>query len=212
MSNLIKIEKEIVGWRIGGQTQRDSSAITDCHAPKRPLELECDIHKATVRGEGWVLLVGLLNGRPYEVMGGLSEYIDIPAKYSTGILHKRPRKSVNSRYDLSFGEGEDMIMVKNIVKIFDNPNYGTLTRMISMGLRHGVPVNYIVEQLQRDEHSDMFSFSRVIARVLKKYILDGTTASISAGGKCSCGPDDTPNFVYQSGCLTCLSCGHSKCG
>ena len=48
-------------------------------APKRPLELPCNIHRATIQGEKWVIMVGLMDGKPYEVMGGLSNLIEIPS-------------------------------------------------------------------------------------------------------------------------------------
>ena len=214
MDNVIEIDSEIVGWRVlKGDEDRsgEGSSISYSHAPKRPLELQCEIHKASIRGELWTILVGLLNGRPYEVIGGLSVYIDIPNKYKDGILTKRPRKTVNARYDLKFGENGDEVMLKDVVAIFDNPTYGSLTRMISMSLRHGVPVQYIVEQLQKDKHSDMFLLSRVIARVLKKYIEDGTRASNGAI-RCNCETADSSSFVYQGGCVMCTSCGYSACG
>jgi ribonucleoside-diphosphate reductase alpha chain len=208
-SDVIEINKKIVSWRIGDD-QRGSS-ITTTHSPKRPLALPCEIHKANIKGENWTILIGLLDGVPYEVMGGLSVYIDIPAKYSDGILIKNPRKTVNARYDLKFGENGGEVLIKDIVSIFDNPNYGSLTRMISMSMRHGVPVNYIVEQLQKDKHSDMFSFSKVVARVLKKYVKDGTRANRSLFA-CNCDGGSDSNLVYQSGCVSCTSCGLSACG
>ena len=66
----------------------------------------------------------------------------------------------------------------------------------------------MVEQLQKDKEADMFSFSRVIARVLKNYIEDGTAASDKVCEEC--GAEGT--LIYQEGCVTCLSCGHGKCG
>ena len=45
-----------------------------------------------------------------------------------------------------------------------------------------------------------------VARALKRYVPDGTESD----QKClSCGSN---NVVYQEGCLTCTSCGSSKCG
>ena len=45
-----------------------------------------------------------------------------------------------------------------------------------------------------------------VERALKQYITDGTRSK----GKCpSCGQE---TMAYQNGCLTCMSCGYSKCG
>ena len=59
-------------------------------APKRPIELPCNIHHTTIQGEKWVVMVGLMDGRPYEVMGGLAQYIEIPRDKVQGSLIKHP--------------------------------------------------------------------------------------------------------------------------
>jgi len=176
-------------------------------APKRPKDLPCEIHHTTIAGEKWVILVGLWDGKPYELMGGQANLIEIPRKYRSGTLIKHPRKTKNSVYDLKFGEGEGEIIVKDIVKVFDNPNNSVFTRMISLSLRHGAKINYVVEQLQKDRESDMFSFSRCIARILKNYIKDGERASEKTCP--SCGAE---GLIYVEGCATCTSCGYAKCG
>ena len=148
-----------------------------------------------------------MDGKPYEVMGGLQKYIEIPRKYKKGIIIKHPYKTRNSRYDLHIGKNGDSFVIKDIVSVFDNPNHAGYTRTISLALRHGAPIQYIVEQLQKDTEMDMFSFSKVIARVLKTYITDGTRASAGILEGCC----DSPNVVYQEGCATCTTCGSSKC-
>ena len=177
-------------------------------APARPSELKCSIHHASIQGEAWTILVGLLDGRPYEVMGGLQKYIEIPRKYKKGTIIKHPYKTKNSRYDLVIGKNGDTFTIKDIVAVFDNPNHAGFTRTISLALRHGAPIQYIVEQLQKDTEMDMFSFSKVIARVLKNYISDGTVPGRSVCE--NCGAEDT--LVYQEGCVTCTACGMGKCG
>ena len=52
--------------------KEEDSGFPQHMAPKRPIELECNIHHATIQGEKWVIMVGLMDGKPYEVMGGLS--------------------------------------------------------------------------------------------------------------------------------------------
>ena len=177
-------------------------------APKRPIELPCDIKKAKIQGEQWTIFVGLINGKPYEVFGGLSKYVDIPNKYKMGKIAKNGKVDDITTYNLIIGDGDDQMVIKNIANVFENGNFGAWTRTISLALRHGTPVQYVVEQLQKDTHSDITSFSKVIARVLKNYIVDGTKST--AQRKCpSCNKENS--FAYQEKCLTCTNCGWSKC-
>ena len=176
-------------------------------ASKRPSELPCSIHHTTIQGEKWIILVGMLDDKPYEVMGGLSNLIEIPTKHTEGILVKHPRKTKNSVYDLRVGKNGDTIVVKDLVKVFDNPNYAAFTRLISLSLRHGANIQYVVEQMQKDRDSDMFSFAKCVARVLKNYIIDGSEGSDKICTEC--GAD---GLVYIEGCLTCRDCGYAKCG
>ncbi len=178
-------------------------------APKRPLELPCDIKKSKIQGEGWTIFVGLLNGKPYEVFGGLSKYIDIPNKYREGKIVKNGKNSDGiTAYNLVVGEGDDQMIIRDIANVFENKNYGALTRTISLAIRHGAPIQFIVEQLSKDKFSDMTSFSKVISRVLKKYIKDGT----SSGEKVCSSCNSSGTLVYYEGCVMCTSCGVSKCG
>lgn len=195
------------------KSQKDSinerpSNINAAMAPKRPNSLPCDIKKVKISGEPWTLFVGLLNDKPYEIFGGLSKYVDIPNKNKSGQISKNGKINGISTYNLIIGEGEDQMIIKDIANVFDNPNFGAFTRTISLALRHGTPVQYVVEQLQKDKYSDMASFSKVIGRVLKAYILDGTK---SASDK-SCPACNAENsIIYQEGCLSCTSCAYSKC-
>jgi len=181
--------------------------VADSH--KRPKELPCDIHRVTVKGETYVVLIGLLEGRPYEVFCGLSEHIEIPKKAKTGVIAKNGKKDGVATYNLRIPLADDELLIKDIVAVFENKVHGAFTRMLSLSLRHGIPLQFLVEQLQKDKHSDMQSFSRVISRVIKSYIEDGTKAT---GEKTcwSCGQDNS--LVYQEGCVKCTACGASKCG
>lgn len=178
-------------------------------APKRPVELICDIKKVKVQGEAWTMFVGLLNGKPYEVFGGLSKYVDIPNKYKIGKIVKNGKVNGITTYNLAVDENDDQMLIKDIANVFENGNFGAFTRTISLALRHGAPVQYVVEQLSKDKHSDLTSFSKVMARVLKLYIVDGTKSS--AEKTCpSCSAENS--LIYQEGCLSCKNCQYSKCG
>ena len=192
-----------------GVTEVQPPTIIETHAPKRPKELECDIARVTVKGESYLVLVGLFNGLPYEVFAGAAAYVEVPKKAKKGILIKNGKKDGIVTYNLQIPVGsDDCILFKDIVNLFDNPVYGSFTRTISLALRHGIPVQYLVEQLRKDKHSDITSFSSVIARVLSKgYIPDGTR--VTQDKTCSsCG---STNLQYQQGCSLCIDCGSSKC-
>jgi len=189
------------------EKKEEEITFAERHAPKRPEVLDCDIHHTSVKGQKWIVLVGLLNGKPYEVIGGEAQQIEIPKKHKKGLLLKRGFKTQNSKYDLTIGEGDDALTVKDVVSVFDNPNHAGYTRVISTSLRHGVPVQFLVEQMQKDKEADLFSFSKVVARCLKNYIVDGTSASDKDCN--SCGAEGS--LIYQEGCVTCASCGNSKC-
>lgn len=190
--------------------------IVETHAPRRPKELECDLQRVSIKGEQYLVLVGLLNGRPYEVFAGLSEHVEVPRKVKKGVLIKNGKKDGVATYNLRIPVGEDdNLLIKDVVAMFDNPEHGVMTRILSTLLRHGVPMQYVVEQLKKDKHSDLQSFSGVIARVLKGYIQDGTKATVEKTCP-SCGGS---TLVYQQGCVSCLggtmpdgtSCTWGKC-
>lgn len=184
----------------------------DVH-PKRPKELPCDIHRVNVKDESgkaqsWMVLIGLKDGKPYEVFSGLANHIEVPKKTKTGTLIKNGKVNGISTYNLRVPVGaDDEILFKDVANLFANPTQGAFSRTISLALRHEVPVNFVVDQLQKDKDSDMFAYARCIARVLKGYIPDGTKSTSEK--KCKeCGSDQV---FYMEGCLTCQSCGSSKC-
>ena len=188
------------------ESEASKETFPENKAVSRPAELPCRIYHTTIKGEKWIILVGLLDGKPYEVMGGLSNLIEIPQKHTEGMLIKHPRKTMNSVYDLKVGTNGDSVRVRDVVKVFDNPNNSAFTRLISLSLRHGANIQYVVEQMQKDRDSDMFSFAKCVARVLKTYIKDGTVVSDKTCPSCS-----AESLIYVDGCASCKQCGFSKC-
>lgn len=177
-------------------------------APKRPVELPCEIKKVKINGEAWTFFVGIYNNKPYELFGGLSKYVDIPNKNKNGKIVKNGKVDGITSYNLIVGEGDDQMLIKNIANVFENHNFGAFTRTISLALRHGAPVQYVVEQLLKDKYSDITSFSKMAARVLKSYIADGTKTNIEK--KCpECGSENS--FIYEDKCIKCKNCPYSKC-
>jgi ribonucleoside-diphosphate reductase alpha chain len=177
-------------------------------APKRPPTLDCDIHHVNVKGKPYTVLVGKLDGTPYEVFGG-HPLKDLDKSYKVGKIQKASHGKVKpATYNLIVKNGHEDI-IEDIASAFDNPTEGAFTRVLSTALRHGTPVQYLVEQILKGEKdTSMAAFSKVISRVLKHYIADG----VKSHGDKICGSCGQDGMVYQEGCLSCKHCGYSKCG
>jgi ribonucleoside-diphosphate reductase alpha chain len=166
------------------------------NAPKRPQTLDADIYSVTVSKEKFVIVIGKYNGYPYEVFGGKMNglKIDMDSKHVEGKITKVSR----GVYSLEFEE----TVIKDFSKQF-TPIEKMFFRSLSLMLRHGIPIEHIVEQLNKS-NDDMFSVSAATVRVLKKYIINGQKVS---GSQC---PNCHSPMIYFDGCVQC-SCGYSAC-
>lgn len=185
-------------------------------APKRPEIMECDIIRTTVKSKGkekstqWVFLVGKLQGQPYEVFGGESEDLEVPKKFRTGWILKDGKCGDRTMYDLVLGSLENdgiakRMVINNIAKVFSDYEHATFSRIVSLGLRHGVPIKFICEQLTKDPEDDFQSYNRALTRVLKTYIEEGEKSGLE------CPSCHAAKMVYKGGCPSCLICGNSSC-
>jgi ribonucleoside-diphosphate reductase alpha chain len=169
------------------------------HAPKRPKELECDVHRVTYKGEKWISFVSLFNEKPFEVFCGKIDEVSIPKQIEKGKIVKLASGHYSFVHD-------DEILIKDITKTFNNEDNDDFARSISLSLRSGVMIEHICDTLNKAK-GDITKFSKVLVRILKQYVKDGTTAS----GKCEkCGS----KLLYKDGCISCENpeCGWSKCG
>jgi len=166
------------------------------NAPKRPQVLDADIYSVTVNKERFVIVIGKYNGYPYEVFGGKMNglKLDLESKHVEGKIIKVSR----GVYALEF----EQAYIKDFSKQF-TPVEKSMFRSFSLMLRHGIPIEHIVEQLNKGEEN-MFSVSSAIVRVLKKYIKNGQKVS---GNSC---PNCGGTLLYFDGCVQC-SCGYSAC-
>jgi ribonucleoside-diphosphate reductase alpha chain len=157
--------------------------------------LDADVHCISAKGEKYVLAVGLFNGQPYELLGGHANGFNIK-KSAKGEISKVKR----GQYSLTIGEIEILDFSKHFT-----PQEQTIFRMASTMMRHGIPIEFIVEQMQKSSE-DMFSLPSAIARVLKKYIKDGQNV---VGDSCPSCEQET--IIYSEGCKVCKSCGWTAC-
>ena len=180
---------------------KTESAIQRRVAPPRPKDLPCEIHRIKAGAKEYLVITGFLSGSLYEIF-----VIDDSGKRIDLSTEKRPivRKAEKGRYDLVFVNGADEVRLENFTKTFDSPD-SSLARFISMALRHGTPLQFIVSQLQKD--TNFTDVERSIARVLKHYLKDGEEV-ITSDGDC---PECGSKLSFRDGCITCFNCGYSKC-
>jgi ribonucleoside-diphosphate reductase alpha chain len=179
---------------------------------KRPEKLDADVVRFQNNKEKWVAFIGLMDGKPYEIFTGLSDDEDgilLPRSITKGYIIKSWEDEETSRYDFQYiNKRGYKTTIEGLSHKF-NPVFWNYAKLISGTLRHGMPIHKVVElvtSLQLDNET-INSWKAGVARALKKYIPDGTLAEDARCGEC--GSDEV---VYQEGCLTCLSCGSSKCG
>jgi ribonucleoside-diphosphate reductase alpha chain len=179
---------------------------------KRPKMLDAEIIRFKNNNENWIAFVGLLDDYPYEIFTGLQDedIFPIPKSITKGKIIKNKDDEGNTRYDFQY---TDKYGYKNTLGGLShqfNKEYWNYAKLISSVLRYGMPIPDVVNlvgSLQLDSEA-INTWKNGVERALKKYIPNGTHAK--AGQKCvSCGSE---NLVYQEGCLTCKSCGASKCG
>lgn len=175
--------------------------IAETNAPKRPKDLKATIDAVTVSGQKYIVIVGYLGDKAYECF--FSEY-NPSYEYAVG-KEGIIRKIKKGHYQLIIPNGEDTIVIDNISATF-NHDYEALSRLLSISLRHGVPVDFIVDQLSKT--GPFGSWGKSVARVLKKAIKDGQEVRTSSAVCPQCGSN---SLVYKEGCVTCSSCGYSKC-
>lgn len=170
----------------------------------RPEELPCDIHHVTANGQRYYVLVGLLNGKPYELFAFSKKHIQIPQIRKDGRLIKVSSGVYNLIYNGT--------TIENIAEHFESPEEDGFTRMVSRMLRHNISVSDICQDLDKS-YSNISSFYKAISRTLKKnYMTDSEILEMDKkiSGTIEC-PECGGSMAVTDGCVRCLDCGYSKC-
>lgn len=183
------------GCREGVLNKIEKPAIIDNRqAPKRPKELEADYHQVRVKGEQFIILVGLLEGKPYEVFVFRPlRPIDIPPHKGKIIKKGKMHYSFDSKF----------IQLSDLQLANTNIEEKATTLYSSMLLRHGVSIEFIIKTAKK-VNDNITSFSSAMCRILAKYI----KSSEIKGEVC---PECGGNLVRDGGCTHCMNCGYSRC-
>lgn len=183
------------GCREGVLTQVEKpKTIEGRQAPKRPKELEADAYLIKAKGEQFIILVGMLESKPYEVF----------AFRPRNPISFKPHKGVITKVSkMHYSFTSDVFHIDNLELANENVEENAATLYSSMLLRHGVDIKYIVKTAKK-VNDNISSFSSAMCRVLSKYIPNEEIK----GEVC---PDCGGTLVREGGCIHCKDCGYSKC-
>ncbi|MFA7081223.1 MAG: adenosylcobalamin-dependent ribonucleoside-diphosphate reductase [Bacteroidales bacterium] len=190
-------------------SESKQSAFTETQAPKRPKKLEADVIRFQNDKEKWIAVVGIIEGRPYEIFTGKADpdRFYLPEGVNKGWVVKVKEKET-SRYDFVYLDKDGYEnTIGGLSRLFDK-EFWNYAKLISGILRHGMPLNNVIGLVSKLtlDNDTINTWKNGVARALKKYILDGTKAK---GETCPNCKHET--IVYSGGCKNCTNCGWSKC-
>ncbi|HBZ66614.1 MAG TPA: adenosylcobalamin-dependent ribonucleoside-diphosphate reductase [Bacteroidales bacterium] len=198
------------GVLVSADKKDEKPIIRETNAPPRPKVLEAEVVRFQNDYEKWVAVVGIYEGRPYEIFTGKEEGFYAPRWVTRGWVIKSRTEDGISRYDFQFADKEGYkTTMEGLSRMFEI-EYWNYAKLISGILRHGMPLPNVVELVSKLSFTSdsINTWKAGVERALKKFIPDGTKPS-----KAHCPSCDHPDgLVYQEGCLTCKNCGYSKCG
>jgi ribonucleoside-diphosphate reductase alpha chain len=198
--------------------EKKEEMLHDVHAPKRPKRLKAEIHRFQNSLEKWIAVVGIKDGRPYEIFTGKHEngLSNLPnnvvecevVKVIIEAEDANGEKTRNKRYDIEYVDSDGMKHVHMGLNHAFNPEFWNYAKLISGVMRHGMPIVKLYELIVSLNFKEDYinTWKNGVARVVKRYIKDGEKGR----GRCPvCGSE---NLEFVEGCLTCKNCGNSKCG
>jgi len=199
--------KGITIYRDGSKTVQvlnSDKTSSEYAAVKRPKTVNCDIHKTKADGIDWHIIIGKIDEKPYELFA-VNGRVELP---------KSGRVVKNKKRNYTLTDEDGNVLIQNIIDEENHidPKIGLETRRFSLELRHRIPAEFIVQQIDNsNEHLN--SFSKVVGRLFKtKYLESGV--AVSTGMECpECAKEGkTEQMIKQSSCVKCPACHYSKCG
>ena len=177
-------------------------------APKRPKKLDAEIVRFKNNKEDWVAVVGMYEGRPYEIFTGRASNFLLPATVEKGwVIRVKEQGDEHARYDFQFLDPDGYkVTIEGLSRTFKK-EYWNYAKLISGILRHGMPIPNVVDLITKltfDEDT-ITTWKNGVARALRRYIKDGTATDEVCP---DCGQK---TVVYSGGCKHCTNCGWSKC-
>ena len=188
--------------------EQDKPQFGETKAPKRPKKLDAEIVRFKNNREDWIAVVGMYEGRPYEIFTGRAMNFMLPPSVEKGwVIRNKEAGDEHARYDFQFLDPDGYkVTIEGLSRTFKK-EYWNYAKLISGILRHGMPLQNVVDLISKlnfDEDT-ITTWKNGVARALRRYIKDGTATDEVCP---DCGQK---TVVYSGGCKHCTSCGWSKC-
>ena len=189
------------------EANKNETPFAENRAPKRPKKLEAVVVRFRNDREDWIAVVGMYEGRPYEIFTGKADNFVLPKWVEKGyVIRVKEPGQEHARYDFQFLDQDGYhVTIEGLSRMF-NKEYWNYAKLISGILRHGMPIPNVVDligKLNFDVDS-ITTWSNGVARALKRFIKDGTETDELC-------PDCGSKIIYTGGCKNCPNCGWSKC-
>lgn len=184
------------------------STFLETKAPKRPKKLEAEIQRFRNDREDWIAVVGMYEGRPYEIFTGRAEKFIIPKFVEKGwVIRVKESGQEHARYDFQYIDADGFTQTFTGLSRMFNKEYWNYAKLISGVLRQGMPIPNVVDLISKltFDADTITTWKNGVQRALKRYIKEGQ----ETGELC---PDCGKPLVYTGGCKSCPNCGWSKCG
>jgi ribonucleoside-diphosphate reductase alpha chain len=188
------------------ETSQAEIKIEGTEIPSRPEKLDAKVVRFQNYHEKWIAIVGLLNGRPYEIFTGHAEDFWIPNFVQQGWIIKTCPDGLSVRYDFQFEDKQSYkITIEGLSRSFDK-QYWNYAKLVSRILRYGIPLSVLVQFISEFNLGTDFLniWKNGVECALKQFIPDGTKAIKHPCPKCN----EIDKMVYRGGRLVCSNCGY----
>lgn len=162
-------------------------------APKRPKTLNAELHVVKVKKIKYAVIVGLMENKPYEVFA-----------FELGEGNFLPQKGKVTKIKRGFYNfiGDEDLVIEGIHLASDKVEERASSIYISMLLRHGAPIEYVIETMKKVSEN-IASFTSAVCRVLMKYCHKEISSEVC--------PECGGQLLREAGCKKCNNCGYSLC-
>lgn len=177
-------------------------------APKRPKKLEAEIVRIKNEKEDWIAVVGMYEGRPYEIFTGRADKVAIPKSIEKGwVVRVKEAGQEHARYDFQYVDEDGFTQTFVGLSRTFKQEYWNYAKLISGILRQGMPIANVVDLISKltFDVETINTWKNGVQRALKRY---AKTDGQGTGEKC---PECGNELVYSGGCKSCPHCGWSKC-